>query len=243
MRNLLRSFLMLAVCLALAVPAAHAGTIDLYGFRTVAGQEYYDAASYFSFKVCKSGQTTGCYQGQLGYTGNFYPVYVSEAGWYDIYMYRDYGWCCDGVWGSNDVPIAGGPFYVPSQFTSISMSVPPRPNAPTLVEPCNYCYVPSANFNLKWTDGLDAQRRSPNWPVTYDIWASETPVGWPEQPEHLVIPDAPCNPDANGHCTWWVDQLIVESGRRYTWRIVVKLNVGGGVVYTTSGPSWHITQY
>src|SRR6266496_1236943 len=124
MRNLFHSFLMLVVCLALAVPAAKAATIDLYGFRTVAGQEYYDAASYFSFKICKTGQTTGCYMGQLGSTGNFYPAYVSEAGWYDIYMYRDYGWCCDGVWGSNDVPIAGGPFYVPSQFTSISMSVP-----------------------------------------------------------------------------------------------------------------------
>jgi len=238
------SIAILAVLASLAfiVPAATAGTIDLYGFRTVAGQEYYDAASYFSFKVCKTGQTTGCYQGQLGYTGEFYPVSVSEAGWYDIYMYRDYGWCCDGVWGSNDQPIAGGPFYVPSQFTSISMSVPPRPLVPDLVSPCNYCGVPQGNFYLSWTSGLDAQRTAPNWPVTYEIWTSSTPVGWPQGQEWLAVPDAPCNPDAYGRCRWYVDTLSYEPGAQYTWRIVVKMDVGGGVVYRTSGPTWHLHQ-
>ena len=236
MHRLLVSLLALVLCLFST--SAVAAIVDLYGLRTVAGQEYYDAASYFSFKVCVAGSQSNCYFGQLDNYGHFYPVSLSSAGWYDIYMWRDYI-----HWGSNTQPIGGGPFYVPSVFTSISVTVPPQPLEPQLVEPCNWCHVWPGDFYLKWTDGLDSERRSPTWPVTYDIWASETPVGWPQQPERLVIPDAPCNPDAYGHCQWYVDALVPESGRSYTWRIVVKMNVGAGIIYSTSGPSWHLSQY
>jgi hypothetical protein len=243
MKRFYLSLLVIAACLVLEAPSASAaGYVDLYGFRSVAGQEYHDVAAYFSVKFCKTG-TNICFYAQLDNGGHYYPIVANTVGYYDLYLYKDYGANYGGEWGSDTQPIAGGPFYVPSGFSSMAASVPPRPLEPGLITPCNYCHVYPGNFYLKWTDGLDASRRTPVWPVTYDIWASETPVGWPTQPERLTVADAPCNPDAYGYCQWYVDALIPESGRQYTWRIVVKLQVGGGVVYTTSGPSWHLSQY
>ena len=241
-----RISLIAVLAVAAVAPAAWSQqTVDLYGFKTVAGVEYAQSAAYFTFKFCKVGSAV-CNQGTLGSTGNATFTVTQGAGQYNLFLYRNYGYTWNGgEWGSLDIPIAGGSFTVGTSWQypySISASVPPRPLPPTLVSPCNGCQVPSSNFYLKWTNGLDADRSTSAWPVTYDIWASETPVGWSTQPEHLTVADAPCNPDANGNCQWWVNALVAEPGRRYTWRIVVKLNVGGGVVYTTSGPSWSIHQ-
>lgn len=227
----------------LTASAALAGTAQIYAYKTVAGQEYAQPAAYFSLKMCRVSQPSLCYYASTtdGYGHGTVNIGLGFEGYYNLFLYKNYGVNYGGEWGSQNQPIAA--FYIPSGLTSIAVSVAPRPLPPTLVAPCNSCRVNPGNFYLKWTDGLDSQRRTSLWPVTYDIWASETPVGWPTQPEKLTVADAPCNPDSLGRCQWYVDALVPESGRRYTWRIVVKLNVGGGTVYTTSGPSWSLSQY
>ena len=220
-----------------------AGSVDIWAYKTVAGQEYSQKAAYFSVKLCRTGTQSCTYGGTTDSFGKG-NVFISPtfAGWYDLYLYKDYGASFGGEWGSQTAGIAGGAFYIPQGFTSITVSVPPRPLAPGLVSPCYGCGVPPGNFYLSWTSGLDAQRTSPVWPVTYEIWTSSTPVGWPQGQESLAVADAPCNPDAQGRCRWYVDSLAIEPGAQYTWRIVVKLNVGGGLVYRTSGSTWKLHQ-
>lgn len=232
-------FLLTLACAA----TVSAGSVDIWAFKTVAGVEYSQRAAYFSVRLCRTGTQTCTYgvpTDSYGH-GNVF-ISPSFAGWYDLYLYKDYGAKYGGEWGSQTQAIGGGAFYIPQGFTSITVSVPPRPLAPTLVSPCNYCGVPSGNFYLSWTSGLDSQRTASNWPVTYEIWTSSTPVGWPQGQEWLAVPDAPCNPDSQGRCRWYVDYIADEPGAQYTWRIVVKLNVGGGIVYRTSGPTWRIHQ-
>lgn len=240
------TFVGLAVVLLMLSGAAtvSAGDVDIYAFKTVAGQEYAEAAGWFSVRLCRTGTQTCTYGGTTDGNGKG-DIYISPsfAGYYDLYLYNDYGQKYGGEWGSETEPIGGGPFYIPTGFTSISVSVPPRPLAPTLVSPCNYCGVPSGDFYLSWTSGIDADRTYSGWPVTYEIWTSSTPVGWPQGQEWLAVPDAPCNPDSQGRCRWYVDYIADEPGAQYTWRIVVKLPVGGGQVYKTSGPTWHLHQY
>jgi hypothetical protein len=234
---------MLVVAL-FSVRGVFAGSVDIWAFKTVAGTEYSARAAYFSVKLCRTGTQICTYGGTTDtYGKGTVNIGPSFSGWYDLYLYKNYGVNYGGEWGSQNQPLPGGAFYIPEGFTSITVSVAPRPLPPGLVAPCNYCSVYPGNFYLKWTDGLDGSRRTPVWPVTYEIWGSTTPVGWPTQPERLLIPDAPCNPDAQGKCRWYIDALDPESGRRHTWRIVVKLWIGGNVVYTTSGPSWNLVQY
>jgi hypothetical protein len=220
-----------------------AGSTDIYAFKMVAGQTTSQPADYFSVKLCRAGTQTCTFGGTTDSFGHG-NVYISPSfpGQYDLYLYRNYGAQYGGEWGSQTQPIAGGSFYIPTGFTSITVWVPPRPLAPGLVSPCAYCGVPSGNFYLSWTSGLDSTRTAANWPVTYEIWTSSTPVGWPQGQEWLAVPDAPCNPDAQGRCRWYVDYIADEPGAQYTWRIVVKLNIGGGLIYKTSGQTWHIHQ-
>lgn len=239
----IRNLLFLATLMfILGASTVFAGTAEVWAYKSIAGQEFAAVADHFSLKMCRTG-TLSCYNTPgTGPNGRqTVTIGAGQSGWYDMYLYRNYG-SFGGQWGSQTQPIPGGAFYIPEGFTSITVSVAPRPLAPGLVAPCNYCSVPPGNFYLKWTDGLDASRRSPSWPVTYEIWGSTTPVGWPTQPERLLIPDAPCNPDANGNCQWYIDVLDPEPGRRHTWRIVVKLHIGGGAIYTTSGPKWNLVQ-
>ncbi|HYO76073.1 MAG TPA: hypothetical protein VE010_06380 [Thermoanaerobaculia bacterium] len=238
-RKLMMSVILTAVLAGWGGTAA-AATVHLYGFKTISGQPLAAPAAGVTVKFCDAA-SNWCGQTELDGYG-FVTTGLPYAGNYYIYLYGNYYNAANGgEWGSLTQPLAGGTFYVPNGSTSITVSTPPRPLPPTLISPCNHCYVPSSNFYLRWTNGLDAQRQ--NYPVTYDIWASETPVGWAQQPEHVAVADAPCNPDAQGNCRWYVDALIPEPGRTYTWRIVVKLHVGNNIIFTTSGPSWRITQY
>jgi hypothetical protein len=238
MEDFMRFRFVLLTGLLLVASSAFAGRAEIYAFRTDGV-----AAAGFATRMCRVADPSQCYYTVLtdSYGHATVTVGIGYEGDYYLYLYRNYGVNYGGEWGSQTEPI--GKFPVPYVMTSIGVQVSPRPLPPKLVTPCNYCGIPSANFYLKWTNGLDASRRNPSWPVTYDIWASETPVGWPTQPEKLTIANAPCNADAQGNCQWWIDALIPESGRKYTWRIVVKLQVGPGVVYTTSGPSWNLVQY
>jgi hypothetical protein len=226
--------LILGVLLALAATAAFAQyPVTIYSYYSVAGVDYARNAYYMNVKLCHV-ETGACTSGN---TGGFGSVRLSaRAG-----MHYAYIWSTN--WGSSTQPDPDTyevfPIYSPQ---GIGLSAFPRPYAPNLVSPCNYCQVGQGDFDLVWTNGLDADRKSPNWPVTYEIWTSSTPVGWPQGQEWLAVPDAPCNPDAKGNCHWYVDHLVYEPGAKYTWRIVVKINFGGGIIYKTSGPKWNLQQ-
>jgi len=240
-----RKFASLAVFLLslLWAGTVFAGSVDVYAFKMISGQTSSQPAAYFQIRMCRTGTQTCTYGVNTDPYGHG-NVYISPefAGYYDLYLYKDYGANYGGEWGDWSQPIAGGAFYIPAGNTSLTVWVPPRPLVPGLVSPCNYCGVPAGNFNLSWTSGLDAQRTAPNWPVTYEIWTSSTPVGWPQGQEWMAVSDAPCNPDAYGRCVWYVDYLATEPGAQYTWRIVAKMNIGGGLYYKTSSPTWHLHQ-
>lgn len=205
-----------------------AGSTDIWVSKTIAGYEFSQRAAYFSVKLCRTGTQICTYGSPTdSYGKSNVDIGSSFAGAYDLYVYKNYGAQSGGEWGSQTQPFGGGAFNIPQGFTSINVSVPPRPLAPKLVSPCNDCGVPTGNFYLSWTNGLDSQRIAPNWPVTYEIWTSATPVGWPQGQEWLAVPDAPCNPDSQGRCRFYVDYLDPYPGAQYTWRIVVKMNVGG----------------
>src|SRR6188508_220218 len=125
----------------LVASVAFAGTADIYAYKTIAGQEYAQPAAYFSLKMCRVSQPSQCYYGATtdGYGHGTVTIGLGFEGYYNLFLYRNYGVNYGGEWGSQSQPIAA--FYVPSAFTSIAVSVAPRPLPPTLVAPCNYCKV------------------------------------------------------------------------------------------------------
>lgn len=232
---MIRRMLLAAFFCVAAVPA-FGYTVFVDTYKSIAGVDYAQIAPNMRVKLCRV--TTGlCTSGISGSTGRA-TVVLTHPGAYYAYIYD-----VNGTWGSTETPDPNQYSFLDTQQSQgIGLSAFPRPFAPALAAPCNNCYVPSGNFYLSWTNGLDWQRTASNWPVTYEIWTSSTPVGYPQGQEGLAVPDAPCNPDAQGRCRWYVGFIADEPGARYTWRIVVKINFGGGVVYKTSGPKWYITQ-
>jgi hypothetical protein len=232
---MIRKAVFFAVMCLISMPAL-AYTVTVYTFHSVAGVDYARNAPNTRVRLCEVANGS-CSSGISDATGRS-NVIVTRAGYYYAYIYDT-----NGRWGSTETPDPNQ-YYVYPIFSEqvIRLSAFPRPFAPTLVSPCNGCGVPRGNFNLSWTSGLDWERTASNWPVTYEIWTSATPPGWAQGAEGLGVADAPCNPDAQGRCRWYVDYLDAPVGTRYTWRIVVKINFGGGIIYKTSGPKWTLYQ-
>jgi hypothetical protein len=229
-------FLIILVSI-LALPMSAQYIVSVYTYHSVSGVDYAQIAPYMRIKLHNVQYGTDWWGSSDAYGA---ATISAPSGWYQAYVWDPYYY----QWGSTDQPDPNQYYVYATPYQQvINLSAFPRPYAPNLVGPCNYCGVGQGNFDLVWTNGLDAARTAGNWTVTYDIWDSATPVGWQTQPEHLAITDAPCNPDAQGNCHWYVDYLDYSPGCQYTWRIVVKINFGGGVIYTTSGPSWHLHQY
>ncbi|HEV7240028.1 MAG TPA: hypothetical protein VGQ36_12385 [Thermoanaerobaculia bacterium] len=233
---MIRRLILFAVLSLFAVPRAFAYAVQVYTFKSIAGVDYAQSAGGLRVKLCHA--TTGACSFNTTDPSGFANIIVNQSGDYYAYVWDSSQY----EWGSSDQPDPNTYYVFPSFQQSIGLSALPRPLEPNLVAPCNGCGVGQGNFDLVWTNGLDYARTASNWPVTYDIYTSATPVGWPQGQEGLAISDAPCNPDAQGRCHWYVDFLESMPGCQYTWRIVVKINFGGGVIYETSGPQWHLHQ-
>lgn len=233
---MVRRLVFLALLSLFIVTPAFAYSVQVYTFKSIAGVDYAENVNGMRVKLCHV--TTGaCHYGMSEVWG-YANIIVTQAGYYYAYIWDPYYY----EWGSSEQPDPDTYYVWPMYQQYISLSAFPRPLEPTLVAPCNGCWVGQGDFDLVWTSGLDEDRTAPNWTVTYEIWTSATPVGWPQGQEWMPISDAPCNPDAQGNCHWYVDYLELMPGCHYTWRIVVKINFGGGVVYKTSGPQWHLYQ-
>ena len=216
---------------------AFAWSVTVYTYQSVAGRDYARIGPRMKVKLCHVTYGT-CHSGTSDLYGRV-PLAVTREGYYYAYIWDPY----DYEWGSIDTPDPNQ-YYVYPMYTEqvINLSAFPRPLQPGLVSPCNNCWVGLGNFYLVWTDGLDADRRASNWPVTYEIWTSTTLPGQPQAEDYMAVADAPCNPDSRGNCRWYVDYLASCQNCKYTWRIVVKQNFGGGIVYKTSGPKWYLYQ-
>ena len=132
------------------------------------------------------------------------------AGDYYVFIWRH-----EVFWGSDTYPVA----FVRISTQSLQILhfvVPPRAMPPIALNPSNNAVNRPTSFTLQWSDGLDSARRSVNWPVTYDIYASGN-----EFPENLVFSNIPCNGNGAGTCSINVSGLVYTS--RYQWRVVAKI--------------------
>jgi hypothetical protein len=179
---------------------------------------------------CRSGSTLwapdgwGIYSWQQfmafdGYNYSMSPYYV----WY-VFAWKDADY-----WGSSSVPVLA--INAPAAgSTGIGINAPPRPLPPTPQYPAGNIVIHSDQFPVRWSSGLDAERTSTSWPVTYDLYYKWWVYG-PEPTEWVPAAggDYPCNPDQTGYCSTYVTQMPEGS---YRWKMVAKMDVSDTVSYT-----------
>lgn len=207
---------LVAVSLLVLVSAANAQSVQGFANIQVAGGALFPAPS-FRVKFCKADNNGNlipgaCVTSTPTLSNGFFGLNVVHgAGSYYMYMWRD-----NIYWGSETYPIAGplsiGDF--PFAQTINGMFARPRAMPPTAVNPANNAFNRPTSFTLQWSDGLEANRRDPNWPVTYDIYASGN-----EFPENLIFSNIPCN--GVGTCSVNISGLVYST--RYQWRVVAKM--------------------
>lgn len=226
-------FLLAFALSMVALPAMAAPIrVDGYIHWEKASGLYAPAAAGTKVKFCRnngtaqaaSGQGPTCVNGQVGgFDGsqaNYFQVYVPEPGYYWMFT-----WNTDYDWGSSTSITRGAhlgfnltQLYVPTYYLyEVQLYSAPSPRKPVPVYPAHTSLWTPTSFTLKWTNGLDADRTRPNWPVTYDVYANG-----PGAPENLVLSNVPCNADASGHCTYPITNLL--SAQLYYWRVEAKLN-------------------
>jgi hypothetical protein len=228
-----------AVSLFASVSEASAQHVSGIANIQVAGGQQFPAQS-FTVKFCKidnngnpipgacTSSAPTLLNGSFGFNVNH------GAGWYYMFLWRD-----SIFWGSKDYP-ANGPFFIGNFPTNTINGVFSRPRAtkPVAVNPSNNSVNRPTSFTLQWSDGLDPNRRDPNWVVTYDIYASGN-----EFPENLVFSNIPCN--GIGTCSVNVSGLVYST--RYQWRVVARMRssflfpVYGDNVYLTPSDTFRFS--
>ena len=99
--------------------------------------------------------------------------------------------------------------------------LPPLP--PNPVYPGDGSLHVPASFTLRWNDGLDSLRRSPQWPVTYAIYYKAWNYGATEPPSYFFFGSGfQCNADFTGTCTMPVSNVAAGN---YRWYVVANMDV------------------
>lgn len=205
-----------AVSLFAVAPVAKAQNVNGIAYIQVAGGNLYPAQS-FRVKFCKIDNggnliPGACRTSNPTLLNGFFGFDVGHgAGWYYMFLYRE-----SLEWGSIDYPVAG-PLFIgdfPGGNTINGAYARPRAWPPLAVNPADNSVNRPTSFTLQWSDGLDSNRRDPNWAVTYDIYASGN-----EFPENLVFSNIPCN--GFGTCSINVSGLVYST--RYQWRVVARM--------------------
>jgi hypothetical protein len=99
--------------------------------------------------------------------------------------------------------------------------LPPLP--PNPVYPGDGSLHVPASFTLRWNDGLDSSRRSPQWPVTYAIYYKAWNYGATEPASYFFFGSGfQCNPDSSGACTLSVSNVAAGN---YRWYVVANMDV------------------
>lgn len=228
--TLRESFAALVIFLSLFLSAA-AGAQHVSGrvYRTYAQHGTCCYAAGFVMKWCKADAdgrpTNQCSSVTTNGTGDFGFNVGWGSGYYFPYLYRD-----DVYWGSADYP-ANGPAYFQAgspNFVVGTLESRPRATPPQAVYPPHGAVNVPTTIVLQWSDGLDADRRRNDWPVTYDIYSSGN-----EYPEILVYSNVPCGgTPGSGICSMPVTGLVYTT--RYQWRVVARMH--SGPIVPQAGP-------
>ncbi len=195
-------------------------------------------APSFRVKLCKADPNNNfalipnaCAASNPSNSEGFFGLNVLHGvGWYYMYMWRD-AW----FWGSETYPVSSPIFVNPDGINPGGQEIGgfasrPRSLPPLAINPSNNSVNQPTSFTLQWSDGLDSSRRNPNWPVTYDIYASGN-----EFPENKIFSNIPCN--GVGTCSVNVSGLVYST--RYQWRVVAKMR--SGIAIPNFGDPIHLT--
>ena len=99
--------------------------------------------------------------------------------------------------------------------------LPPLP--PNPVYPSDGTLHAPSSFTLRWNDGLDSQRRSLQWPVTYAIYYKAWNYGATEPASYFFFGSGfQCNADSSGTCTLPVSNVAAGN---YRWYVVANMDV------------------
>ena len=99
--------------------------------------------------------------------------------------------------------------------------LPPLP--PNPVYPSDGTLHAPSSFTLRWNDGLDSQRRSLQWPVTYAIYYKAWNYGATEPASYFFFGSGfQCNADSSGTCTMPVSNVAAGN---YRWYVVANMDV------------------
>lgn len=221
-----------AVSLFAFVSAAKAQNVNGIALIQVAGGTTLPAQS-FRVRFCKIDNNGNpipglCATSNPTLLNGFFGFDVQHGpGQYYMFLWRE-----SIFWGSEEYP-ANGPFAIttsPGGNTINGVFSRPRAGKPGAVNPANNSVNRPTSFTLQWTDGLDANRRDPNWVVTYDIYASGN-----EFPETLVFSNIPCN--GFGTCSVNVSGLVYST--RYQWRVVARMR--SPILFPVYGDNLYLT--
>jgi len=219
MKRIRPPVLLVLLCL-IAFPAA-AQTVVGRVYRTYAQYGTCCYANFFTMKWCKQNADGTPNLGQCGSAqttqyGDFSFNIGWGSGYYFPYMYRD-----DVYWGSSTYPISPPAYFQAGVTNLVQGTLESRPRAlpPNAVYPPNGAVNVPTTIILQWTDGLDADRRRTDWPVTYDIYGSGN-----EFPEIKEFDNLPCLGSGNGICNIAINNLTYTT--RYQWRVVARMHSG-----------------
>ncbi|HET6978695.1 MAG TPA: hypothetical protein VFI24_20355 [Pyrinomonadaceae bacterium] len=215
-------------------PASAQGVYGTVRYE-VAGGNILPAPS-FRVKLCKADPNKNyalipgaCSTSNPSTSGGSFGLGLEDGnGWYYIFTWRN-----DWFWGSEIYPVSG-PIFV-NAFDDFDQDITgfvskPRALQPVPVNPSHNSFNQPISFTLQWSDGLDTSRRDPDWPVTYDIYASGN-----EFPETKIFSNIACN--GTGTCSVNVSGLAYTT--RYQWRVVARMR--SPIPVANFGENVHLT--
>lgn len=149
-------------------------------------------------------------------TGCTYP---EQQWWLSAYK-------TDSTWGQSYKPIYT--FYsrpdCPTKL--VTVGVPPRPNVPNVITPYSGQLVTTTAVHVTFANAIDAERDSPNWPVSYTVrtkyWANGTTE--PGDSAYQTLYTGACVP-YGGASTCDAGTMSTSVVGNYRVRVDVQMNV------------------
>jgi hypothetical protein len=174
--------------------------------------------TYLSFCIAQQGDVIKrnlCYPAAFTSGTSNYTVTVPDRTTYLFAEWSssdDYGSATTPAWatpgGSHTIAVGIGNY-------TLNVVMDPRPHIPMPIEPVNGEQHAAQSTRLLWTSGVDAERTSGVFTVTYDIYSTDI---YGNSIRELA--DIPCNPDFFGHCQYVVN---LYPNAPYNWSVVAKL--------------------
>jgi len=220
-------FVLVAALLGLVAVPSFAVTVGGIAWMRASYNRYYYPGAGQKVKFCVDDSTGSGARGE----GECYTTSTASNSTYLISVpgnrvYWVFSWNDPYYWGSTTTPAWMNSSSPATRILVGAYNIgladiysEPRPFPSSAVYPANGAQNVPLVFTLKWTNGLDAGRIWPGvWSTTYDIYA------YGEGGSELkVLADIPCNPDASGNCTYYINNVVPNW--LYFWRVVAKLRV------------------